>query len=425
LCPQCLLKAGVENSSLVDPSYEPTGISPPVSPAGFVPPSRAHLAARFQQLDIIELLGQGGMGAVYKARQRGLDRLVAVKVLRPEVGDDPTFAERFAREARALARLNHPAIVTVHEFGRADGLFYLVMEYVDGVSLRQTIRARQLAPKDALNIVSQICDALQFAHDEGIVHRDIKPENILLDKRGRVKIADFGLAKLMGQEHADPSLTATNQVMGTFRYMAPEQLASTRTVDHRADIYSLGVVFYELLTFELPVGRFAPPSKKVQLDIRIDEVVLRALEAEPERRYQHASDVKTDLETLGTNSSVPEPPFRPRASQQIKLEESVVERLRQNKVAAIRFYREETGVSRPAARVAVETIRRLYGVEIPVDHTRKLRWIFGISCGALAVLSQILKPTYPPSLRVVILTAASLILTVSFTMLIICLRKEM
>jgi hypothetical protein len=138
---------------------------------------------------------------------------------------------------------------------------------------------------------------LQYAHDAGVVHRDIKPENILLDRRGQVKIADFGLAKLLGTD-ADVSLTHTHQVMGTLRYMAPEQMEGTHHVDHRADIYSLGVLFYELLTGELPIGRFAPPSKKVHIDVRLDEVVLRALEKEPELRYQQVSEVKTGMEAI-------------------------------------------------------------------------------------------------------------------------------
>jgi tRNA A-37 threonylcarbamoyl transferase component Bud32 len=263
----------------------------------FVPPTPQQLSARFPLLDFVELLGKGGMGAVYKARQRGLDRVVAVKILPPEVGRDPAFAERFTREAKALAHLNHPNIVTVYEFGQVDGLYYLVMEFVDGVNLRQAIQSGSLAPKDALAIVPQICDALQFAHDEAVVHRDIKPENILIDKRGRVKIADFGLAKLLGQEPIH-QLTAAHQVMGTLRYMAPEQMEGARDVDHRADIYSLGVVFYELLTGQIPMGRFDPPSKKVPVDVRLDEVVLRTLEREPQRRYQHASDVKIDVEKI-------------------------------------------------------------------------------------------------------------------------------
>src|SRR6187431_1119001 len=126
------------------------------------------------------------------------------------------------------------------------------MEYVDGSNLRQLMRAAELTPEQALAIVPQVCDALQFAHDEGIVHRDIKPENILLDRRGRVKIADFGLAKLLGQAATDFTLTGTRQAMGTLHYMAPEQVVGARAVDHRADIYSLGVTFYEMLTGELP-----------------------------------------------------------------------------------------------------------------------------------------------------------------------------
>ncbi len=270
----------------------------PASRPRFKPPAPEELAGRFPQLEILELLGKGGMGAVYKARQRGLDRLVAVKILPPEVGRDPAFAERFTREARALAQLSHPNIVGVYDFGQTEGLYYFVMEYVDGVNLRQAILSGGMTPKEALAIVPQICEALQFAHDEGIVHRDIKPENILIDKKGRVKIADFGLAKLLGHEPADQRLTATRQVMGTLRYMAPEQLEGSHDVDHRADIYSLGVVFYELLTGELPIGRFAPPSKKVQIDVRLDEVVLRALEKEPEQRYQHASELKTGVDQI-------------------------------------------------------------------------------------------------------------------------------
>src|SRR5262249_8498510 len=131
------------------------------------------------------------------------------------------------------------------------------------------------------------------------------PENILLDRKGRVKIADFGLAKLLGQEQGDQQLTGTHQVMGTLRYMAPEQMEGSRQVDHRADIYSLGVVFYEMLTGELPLGRFAPPSQKVQVDVRLDEVVLRSLEKEPEQRFQHASDVKVEVESIARGEQRP------------------------------------------------------------------------------------------------------------------------
>lgn len=297
LCPQCLLKAGLESGAAANPVVAAT-LPSPHSTSGFVPPEIAELAAKFPQLEILELLGKGGMGAVYKARQRGLDRFVAIKILPPEIGNDLAFAERFAREARALGKLNHPNIVSVYDFGRSGDQYYFLMEYVEGANLRQAIRSGSLTAKDALAIVSQVCDALQFAHDEGVVHRDIKPENILIDKRGRVKIADFGLAKLLGQDQTDQGLTQTHQVMGTLRYMAPEQMQGSKEVDHRADIFSLGVVFYELLTGELPVGRFAAPSKTVGVDVRLDEVVLRALEREPTLRYQHVSEVKTEVQAI-------------------------------------------------------------------------------------------------------------------------------
>ncbi len=275
----------------------PTNATPP---GGFVPPEPAVLGEQFPQLEVLELLGQGGMGAVYKARQKHLDRLVALKILLPEVGKDPAFAERFAREARSLAKLSHPHIVTLYEFGHSDdGLYYFIMEFVDGTDLRHIIQKADLAPEEALVIVPQICEALQFAHEEGIVHRDIKPENILLDKRGRVKIGDFGLAKLLDKPPTAYTLTADGHRMGTPHYMAPEQIEHPHQVDHRADIFSLGVVFYEMLTGELPIGRFAPPSQKVHVDVRIDNVVLRSLEKEPERRYQHASEIKTEVEAIG------------------------------------------------------------------------------------------------------------------------------
>jgi len=275
---------------------------------GFVPTSVHEIALLFPQLEIIALIGHGGMGAVYKARQPGLDRLVALKILPPRPAQDPGFADRFTREARALAKLSHPNIVAVYDFGQAGGLHYFIMEYVDGPNLRQLEHSAQLAPAEALKLVPQICEALQFAHDEGIVHRDIKPENVLLDKKGRVKIADFGLAKILGQEAPNFRLTGTRDVMGTPHYMAPEQIEHPQAVDHRADIYSLGVVFYEMLTGELPLGRFGPPSTRahdVKIDVRLDEVVLRALEREPERRYQRASEVKTDVESIAQHGGPP------------------------------------------------------------------------------------------------------------------------
>jgi len=315
LCPDCLLVQGIAGAS----DGAAFALTTPQSGRVAVPAAAA-VAKYFPQLDMLELLGHGGMGAVYKARQTKLDRVVAVKIIRPETTGDPAFAERFMREARTLARLNHPGIVAVHDFGEIDApelaggvspqsasgtLFYFIMEYVDGANLRQLMQAGQLSPELAVNIVPQVCEALQFAHDEGIVHRDIKPENILLDSKGRVKIADFGLAKIVGRTADEWTLTGTHQVMGTPRYMAPEQMTGSRTVDHRADIYSLGVVFYEMLTGTVPFGHFAPPSQKSKVDVRLDEVVLRAMASEPERRFQAARDLQSSVEQISSPSVKP------------------------------------------------------------------------------------------------------------------------
>src|ERR1035438_531563 len=188
LCPNCLMALNLKTETAF------TGDSPAAEPP--LPP--AQIAPHFPQLEILECLGRGGMGVVYKARQKALKRLVALKLLAPERVNDPRFAERFSREAQALASLNHPNIVTIHDFGQAGGFYFLLMEYVDGANLRQLLRARKFSPEEALSIVPPLCDALQFPHDRGIVHRDIKPENLLLDKTGRVKIADFGIAKMLG-----------------------------------------------------------------------------------------------------------------------------------------------------------------------------------------------------------------------------------
>jgi serine/threonine protein kinase len=176
------------------------------------------------------------------------------------------------------------------------------MEFVDGVNLRQAMQAGRFTPAQALALVPRICEALQFAHDEGILHRDIKPENILLDTRGRVKIADFGIAKLIGDKVEAAALTASGVAVGTPHYMAPEQLEHPQDVDQRADIYSLGVVFYEMLTDELPIGRFAPPSERTPVDPRVDHVVLQALERERERRQHNVTEVKTEVEQITATS---------------------------------------------------------------------------------------------------------------------------
>ncbi len=310
LCPRCLAANRAAGS-------------PPRPDAGFSPPHPDALKSLFPQLEILGLLGHGGMGVVYKARQRGLNRLVALKILPPQISTEPTFAERFAREAQALARLSHPGVVTVIDLGQSGSLYYFLMEFVDGVNLRQMLQAGPLAPRDALGLVLQVCEALEHAHGEGIVHRDIKPENILVDKKGHAKIADFGLSKLLGVTRPDLQLTVSNQVMGTMHYMAPEQMDQPLEVDQRADLYSLGVVFYEMLTGELPLGRFELPSRKSALDARVDELVLKMLERNPRRRCQQAGEIRVQLEAVAGVASKLSPEVSRRLSYEYRSQATV------------------------------------------------------------------------------------------------------
>ncbi|MFO0869851.1 MAG: ankyrin repeat domain-containing protein [Pirellulales bacterium] len=313
-CPACLLQLGLAAAADVEPPREDATSDAAAGPAVGAPLPVEAWMKDFPGLEFLRLLGEGGMGTVYLARQKSLDRLVAVKIIRAPLSTDSDFAERFAREARALARLNHPHIVTVHDFGQQAGRYFLIMEYVDGTNLRARLQAGRLPPEQTLTWIPALCDALQYAHDEGIVHRDIKPENILVDRRGRVKIADFGLARLVGNGEAAAPLTATRQIVGTPSYMAPEQMLGSRQVDHRADIYSLGVLFYEMLTGELPWGRFEPPSGRSSADPRLDAIVLRALERDPQRRYQQAADLRDDLRQLPPAAVTP-PAGQPLAEQ--------------------------------------------------------------------------------------------------------------
>ena len=324
-CPRCLFSAAMA------PTQPGQATAPPSEPL-----SPAVLAPHFPQLEILECLGRGGMGVVYKARQKALGRMVALKILAPERSADPGFAERFTAEARMLASLNHPNIVTIHDFGESGGFYHLVMEYVDGVNLRQAMTAGRFTPEQALAIVPPVCEALQYAHDHGVVHRDIKPENLLLDQQGRVKVADFGIAKLLGSATAGGPGTAGStptpaeappaggsgpdtlgaSAAGTPQYMAPEQRARG-PVDHRADIYSLGVVLYELLTGEPPKSSLEAPSRKIQVDVRLDEVVLRALAVAPELRFPTATEFRTRVEALTAQATavpVQPPPIQVNAS---------------------------------------------------------------------------------------------------------------
>lgn len=286
MCPACLLQRTIQDST-----------SAPQPPELEL----QQLAAAFPQLVIEEMIGQGGMGRVYRAQQPHLSRTVALKVLSAERAGDPEWLERFSREARALARLSHPHIVQVYDFGEKP-LPYLLMEHVDGVNLRQAMQGGGLTSREVLTIVPKLCDALHYAHEHGVLHRDIKPENILIDTEGRVKLVDFGLAKLRDEGVLPFTLTQSGARLGTMAYMAPEQVEKPAEVDHRADIYSLGVVFYEMLTGELPLGRFPAPSEASGVDRRLDSVVMRTLEKRKEKRFQDAAEMRSGLENVQTEA---------------------------------------------------------------------------------------------------------------------------
>lgn len=266
------------------------------SSRGWKPLEPSELGVLLPGYEVLSLLGCGGMGAVYYAVEKALDRPVALKVLPAELRAQPGFADRFAREARAMAKLSHPEIVAIYEFGTtAAGHSFFTMEFVEGTTLAAMIHGPGLHLDQALAIASQICDALAYAHTHGVVHRDIKPSNILVDTQGRVKIADFGLARLLDPTDVALGHTVTGAVMGTPDYMAPEQKRGL-AVDHRADIYSLGVILYEMLCRQTPQGAFAPPSKVVACGTGLDRIVDRALQPSPDRRYQSTTEMKADVD---------------------------------------------------------------------------------------------------------------------------------
>ena len=247
---------------------------------------------RFGPLEIVATVGQGGMGTIYKARQPQLDRFVALKILSPALAADPEFRDRFVQEAQVLAKLVHPHIVSIFDFGVRDGFYYLVMEYVEGVNLRQVLDSQVHSTDELLKLVPSLCEALEYAHSQGVVHRDMKPENILVDRKGQVKITDFGIAKI-----ANPSrkITQAGIVMGTPAYMAPEQTQALDAVDHRADLYSLGAIIYEILTGKVPAARFVRPSRIARTDPRMDVILERALARDPAARFEKAGQIRDQV----------------------------------------------------------------------------------------------------------------------------------
>ncbi len=299
VCPKCVLRVMIDAGS-------PTGPHVPPPPGEGGMPGAESLAALFPNLEILGEIGRGGMGVVFKARQTKLDRLVALKVIRPDAAERDAFAERFTREARAMARLNHPHILTVHDFGEAGGLYYIVMELVEGTDLRRELARGPMRPERAVGLALQVCDVLGYAHEQGVVHRDIKPENVLIDRIRGVKLADFGLAKIVVPDSPDPTLTATRHVLGTPHYMAPEQLERPREVDRRADVYALGVVLYEMLMGELPLGRYDLPSERLDLDEQMDEILNKALQRDPARRYPRVEEMRAELFAFAEDNYEPD-----------------------------------------------------------------------------------------------------------------------
>ena len=275
-----------------------------------------------------KLVGKGGMGEVHRAVQLSLGRVVAVKILSGELAADPTFVARFDKEAAALATLSHPNVVSIVDKGKAENTYYLVMEYVDGPSLREVMRSPLLDLPGALRIIMEIARAIDYAHTRGVVHRDLKPENILFDEQagGIAKVTDFGLATFFDDSKLTSrfNVTETHVSMGTLSYMAPEQRVDAKNADHRADIYSLGVMLYELLVGEVPIGTFDPPSqRRPGSDKRLDGIVLRCLKPSPADRYQRVADLMLDLE-----------PFAPVSFSQVPRKISRVEQLK-NQVRSV------------------------------------------------------------------------------------------
>ena len=253
--------------------------------------------------EIGEALGSGAMGTVYRARQLSLDRTVAVKVMSADLVSQDEFILRFRREAAALAALSHTNVVSIIDRGHADDNWYFVMEYVDGPTLRRILAQGKLQMDRLLDLAIQIGRGLDYAHGKGVVHRDLKPENVLLADAGPEglvpKICDFGLADLLYSDRSYVNLTGSRISMGTVNYMAPEQRQDAGRVDQRADVFSFGVLLYEMFCGQLPLGRFPEPSQKNRaVDRRLDAVILRSLEIDQRRRYPRVRPMLDVLEAV-------------------------------------------------------------------------------------------------------------------------------
>ena len=271
---------------------------------------------------IINQVGQGGMATVYKAYQPSMDRNVAIKVLPRQLAESKEFAARFQQEARIIARLEHPHILPVFDYGESDGVTYFVMRYLEAGTLKTRMEAGPLSLKEIDRLFTQLAEALEYAHSHGVIHRDLKPANALVDEQGNLFLTDFGIAKLL--ESASPRLTQTDAIMGTPAYISPEQ-ARAQTVDKRSDIYSMGIILYEMVTGSVPfvadtplavilkhVSDPLPLPSLIKPDIpeSIERVILKALAKEPADRYATATEFltawKRALEEIDTIVRVPE-----------------------------------------------------------------------------------------------------------------------
>lgn len=297
-CRRCGIKFAVVRN---DTQIEPAPAAPPVraQPSPHKPdPAKDELppGTLLGGYRLDATLGRGAMGTVYRATQLSLDRTVAVKIMSSDLVSQREFILRFRREAAALATLAHTHVVSIIDQGRSDNTWFFVMEYVDGPTLRRVIAGKKLGFHEALRWGYQVGLGLAFAHSRGVVHRDLKPENVLLaddGAEGRIaKICDFGLADILYSDRSFVNLTGSRISMGTVNYMAPEQRKDAGRVDQRADVYSYGVLLYEMLTGELPIGRFAEPNRlNPRIHAPLNDALTKSLEPDARRRFVRVRDI--------------------------------------------------------------------------------------------------------------------------------------